>query len=59
MVPICTEHCGCNYGSPDPDPATTCKDVPDNPLAARWCWLCGPKFNAPIDIHCFKLGHFE
>merc|ERR1712166_762524 len=64
MVPICTLHCDCNYcGSStrdcNYDPSTAGTDVPDNPLAARWCSLCGPKFNAPIDVHCFELNHFE
>ena len=52
MEPLCLEHCECDYrGDPDTIP---CKDVPDNPLAANWCSLCGPKFNRPIEIQCFK-----
>ena len=47
MEPICLQHCECNYRK-------DCKDVPDNPLAASWCSLCGPKFNRPIEIQCFK-----
>lgn len=49
MQPICLKHCACDYSGPVP-----CKDVPDNPLAASWCSLCGPKFNRPIEIQCFK-----
>jgi uncharacterized surface protein with fasciclin (FAS1) repeats len=52
MEPICLQHCECDYRG---DPGTTpCKDVPDNPAAASWCSLCGPKFNRPIEIQCFK-----
>jgi len=52
MEPICSLHCECDYRG---DPGTIpCKDVPDNPLAASWCSLCGPKFNRPIEIQCFK-----
>jgi len=57
MQPICVDLCDCNYGSSDP--STDCTDVPDNPLAGKWCSLCGPKFNEPINIDCFQLGHFE
>ena len=52
MQPICLEHCECNYRGGDS--RTSCKDVPDDPLAASWCSLCGPKFNRPIEIQCFK-----
>jgi hypothetical protein len=52
MQPICLEHCECDYSA---QPGTIhCKDVPDNPLAASWCSLCGPKFNKPIEVQCFK-----
>ena len=53
MEPLCLEHCECNYLGEDS--RTSCKDVPDNPLASSWCSLCGPKFNRPIEIQCFKL----
>jgi len=52
MKPICLQHCECDYEQPNtPNP---CKDVPDNPLAASWCSLCGPRFNRPMEIQCFK-----
>ena len=57
MQPICVDLCDCNYGSSDP--STDCTDVPDNPLAGKWCSLCGPKFNKPVNIDCFQLGHFD
>lgn len=57
MEPLCSEHCDCDYaGSPGTIP---CKDVPDDPLAGTWCSLCGPKFNAPVDIHCFETTPFQ
>ena len=52
MQPICLEHCECDYSARSELPP--CKDVPDNPLAASWCSLCGPKFNKPIEVQCFK-----
>ena len=56
MQPICLEHCECDYSA---QPGTIhCKDVPDNPLAASWCSLCGPKFNKPIGVQCFKLEEY-
>jgi hypothetical protein len=52
MKPICLQHCECDYrGDPEGNP---CKDVPDNPSAASWCSLCGPRFNRPMEIQCFK-----
>ena len=38
----CRAKCNCHY------PA--CPDVPDDPKLHHYCSLCGPKFNAPIDI---------
>ena len=56
MEPICAKHCECDYRG---DPGTIpCKDVPDNPLAANWCSLCGPLFNRPIEIQCFKAEEY-
>lgn len=52
MQPICAERCGCDYGR------GKCKDVPDNPLAESWCSLCGPLFNRPIEIQCFKVEEY-
>eukprot|EP01051_Picozoa_sp_SAG22_P002006 SAG22_NODE_85_length_21510_cov_6.472187_12_plen_57_part_00 len=52
MKPICELHYECDYAHhPGAIPR---KDVPDDPLAANWCSLCGPKFNRPIEIQCFK-----
>ena len=42
MSAACDARCKCVY------PA--CPDVPDDPNAQRWCSLCGPKYNAPIEI---------
>ena len=53
MKPLCLEHCDCDYRG-DPGASAPCKDVPDNPLASSWCSLCGPLFNRPIEIQCFK-----
>jgi len=45
MGPICSKHCGCLYPH--------CKDVPDNPAAATWCSLCGPRYNGPVNVECW------
>lgn len=37
--------CGCDYPH--------CPDEPDEPSRHRFCSLCGPKFNAPIEISRF------
>jgi hypothetical protein len=42
--------CGCDYPH--------CPDQPDDPGHNRFCSLCGPRFNAPIEIRLFKCaGH--
>lgn len=51
MNPICLEKCNCVYSSGF---THTCRDVPDDPKAATWCSLCGPKFNAPITVNLFN-----
>jgi uncharacterized surface protein with fasciclin (FAS1) repeats len=56
MEPLYLEHCECDYHGIVPK--DRCKDVPDNPLAANWCSLCGPLFNRPIEIQCFKSEEY-
>ena len=65
MDPICASKCNCNFDGPgEKSPSTSifkalpyCKDEPDDPKAAKWCSLCGPKFNAPITITlCNKIA---
>lgn len=46
--PWCKARCGCG-GLLNP-----CKDVPDNPATHIYCSLCGPKYNAPIDLQIMK-----
>merc|ERR1719424_1491813 len=45
MEVTCDLRCNCRY----PD----CKDVPDDPKDHTYCSLCGPKFNAPIEVKFF------
>ena len=50
--PWCMARCGCG-GLLNP-----CKDVPDDPAKHTYCSLCGPKYNAPIDVQLYKVkGH--
>ena len=43
--PIFGEGCGCEYPK--------CPDVPNKPGISRFCGLCGPKFNAPLEVEYF------
>jgi len=56
MGPICEEQCHCSYPSyPVYNPALPgCPDAPDDPANGKFCSLCGPKYNAPIDIDLFN-----
>lgn len=50
--PWCEARCGCG-GLFHP-----CKDVPDEPAKHKYCSLCGPKYNAPIEVQLYKVkGH--
>ena len=40
--------CGCKYPK--------CPDVPDKPGLSRFCGLCGPKFNAPLEVKYFRCA---
>lgn len=42
MKNTCSNVCDCNY--------PLCPDSPDNPRNSQYCSLCGPKFNAPIEV---------
>ena len=46
MQIVCDTSCNCDY----PD----CPDVPDDPTTKHWCSLCGPKFNAPVQITLYN-----
>lgn len=46
--PWCKARCGCG-GLFNP-----CKDVPDDPATHTYCSLCGPMYNAPIDLQIMK-----
>jgi len=55
MKGICQEKCNCDFEN-----IRSCPDVPDDPAAEEWCSLCGPKFNANINIYlfvCKKSGY--
>ena len=54
MKGICKEKCNCDFNYTKTGRIeNNCPDVPDDPKAEKWCSLCGPKFNAPIDIYLF------
>ena len=46
--PWCHARCGCGGLFP-------CKDVPDDPATHKFCSLCGPKYNAPVDLQIMKV----
>jgi len=62
FTPLCREICGC---TPDGvwQPGSkvcketplycACQDVADDPSESKFCSLCGPKFNDPIDISLY------
>ena len=45
----CRAKCNCKY------PA--CPDVPDDPKLHHYCSLCGPKFNAPVEVKLFEAKY--
>ena len=62
MDGICADKCHCNFCQNntvalvhkcEKSPLPFCKDAPDDPRAAKWCSLCGPKFNEPIAVNLF------
>ena len=57
MDALCASKCGCNYRNSDPSSSLpTCVDRPDKPDEGEWCSLCGPEFNAPIEIDFFACA---
>jgi len=52
MRPVCEIKCSCNF----PDCCTSPGSCRDNAKAGKFCSLCGPKFNAPINIQCYTFG---
>ena len=46
MSAICDSACNCNYPN--------CPDVPDDPKNMHWCSLCGPRYNAPINVTLYN-----
>ena len=48
----------CNFGGNKTVPLPQCSDHPDDPKAGKFCSLCGPKFNKPIGVQCFKLEEY-
>jgi len=68
FVPLCRELCNCNptstWNPSFPNGAKICKDtplncacadVPDVPSKGQFCSLCGPKYNAPIQIKLWDV----
>jgi uncharacterized surface protein with fasciclin (FAS1) repeats len=47
--PWCRARCGCG-GLLNP-----CKDVPDDPSTNTYCSLCGPKYNAPLEVQVLTV----
>lgn len=45
MGPACKTLCHCDYPN--------CPDQPDRPAQGSFCSLCGPKFNAPVQIQYY------
>merc|ERR1711865_371941 len=56
MEGICQVKCNCNFtdARTSTGQLPKCKDEPDDPAAATWGSLCGPKFNKPIRINLFQ-----
>jgi uncharacterized surface protein with fasciclin (FAS1) repeats len=50
FVNWCAARCGCGGKGDDDRP---CKDVRDDPATHHYCSLCGPKYNAPIDVQLY------
>ena len=48
FVNWCRARCGCGGKGDRP-----CKDVRDDPANHYYCSLCGPKYNAPIDVQLY------
>ena len=46
MRPVCEKQCGCNF------PNCTGREAHDG--IHNFCSLCGPQFNAPISIQCYR-----
>jgi len=56
MDGVCQEKCMCNFSGNKTVPLPKCQDQPDNPQANKFCSLCGPKYNKPIEISMFECG---
>jgi len=48
--PWCQVRCGCGVLKP-------CKDLPDDPANHVYCSLCGPKYNAPMEVHLYHANN--
>lgn len=46
--PWCQARCDCGLLKP-------CKDLHDDPATHTYCSLCGPKYNAPMDLQIMKV----
>ena len=60
MDGVCQKQCLCNFGNGTGGKPSlqlpTCQDQPDDPRARKFCSLCGPKYNTPIEISLFECG---
>ena len=54
---VCRKQCMCSFGSErKTSTLPKCQDTPDDPKAEKFCSLCGPKFNQPIEVAMFECG---
>jgi len=56
MDGVCKKQCMCNFSGNKTVSLPKCQDQPDDPKAGKFCSLCGPKFNEPIEIDMFECG---
>ena len=56
MDGVCQKQCMCSFDGNKTAPLPKCQDQPDDPRAGKFCSLCGPKYNKPIQISMFECG---
>lgn len=54
MDGVCKKQCMCNFSGNKTVSLPKCQDTPDDPKAGKFCSLCGPKYNKPIEIGMFE-----
>merc|ERR1711865_1286565 len=59
MDPICKAKCHCAFDrSQNKTTLPGCTDTTTDPTAGKWCSLCGPTFNQPIEVNLFGCNNF-